>query len=78
MLTCRAVAEEATDYTEGAAPPRRRLGVWLHLRICPNCREYLRQLGRSVGLLQRAVATPPPPEQEDALMALFSQRGRAE
>ncbi len=78
MLTCRAVAAGATDYMERALPAGRRLAVWAHLRICPNCREYLRQLGRTIGLVQRAVAEPPPPEQEDALVALFKARGRPE
>ncbi len=76
MLTCHQVAEEATEYMEGTAPPPRRLGVWAHLRLCPNCREYLRQLGRTIGLARQALAPPPPAEVEDQLAAIFATQGR--
>ncbi len=76
MLTCHQVAAGATDYMEGAAPPLRRLGVWAHLRICPNCREYLRQLSRSIGLARRALVAAPAAEVEDALAAIFAAHGQ--
>ena len=76
MLSCHEVAEEATEYMEGAAPVGRRLGVWAHLRICPNCREYLRQLGRTIGLARRALVEAPSAEVEDGLAAIFSARGQ--
>jgi anti-sigma factor RsiW len=76
MLTCHQVAEEATEYMEGAASPARRLAVWAHLRLCPNCREYLRQLSRTIGLARRALAPPPPAEVEDALAAIFAAQGK--
>lgn len=75
MLTCREVAAAATDYMENAGSASRRAGVWLHLRLCPNCREYLRQLGRSIGLVKRAAEAPPEPAQEEALVALFARKG---
>ncbi len=75
MLTCHDVAEQATDYMEGATGRGRRMAVWAHLRLCPNCREYLRQLRHGVGLARRALAeAPPPAEVEDALAALFAAR----
>ncbi len=76
MLTCHQVAEGATEYMEGAAPPMRRLGVWAHLRVCRNCREYLRQLSRTIGLARRALVPPPAPEVEDGLAAIFAAQGR--
>ena len=75
MLTCQHVAEAATDYMEGTTSRGQRLAVWAHLRLCPNCREYLRQLARSIGLARRAAAPPPPAEVEDALAALFAAQG---
>ncbi|MBD0272884.1 MAG: zf-HC2 domain-containing protein [Acetobacteraceae bacterium] len=70
MPTCREVAEQATEYLEEAMPRRERLGVWAHLRICPNCRAYLRQLMGTIALARRAGAGPPPPPQdEDRLVA---------
>ena len=72
MPTCQEVAENATEYLEKAMPRRERLGVWAHLRVCPNCRAYLRQLLNTVALTRRAgaAATPPPaPHEEDRLVA---------
>ena len=76
MLTCHQVAAEATEYMEGTAPPARRLGVWAHLRICRNCREYLRQLGRSIDLARRALVEAPSAEVEDELAAIFAAQGQ--
>jgi predicted anti-sigma-YlaC factor YlaD len=77
MLTCREVAALATDYLERTAPRAQRLAVWAHLRLCPNCRVYLRQLVRSIRLTRRAVEEAPPPAVEDELTALFAARGKA-
>ncbi len=73
MPTCREVAEQATEYLERTMPPRRRLGVWAHLRVCPNCRTYLRQFVDTVALTRRAGAgvPPPPPHEEDRLVAVM-------
>ena len=73
MPTCREVAEHATEYLERAMPRRERFAVWTHLRICPNCRNYLRQLMRTVSLTRRAGASdpPPPPQEEDRLVAMM-------
>lgn len=73
MPTCQEVAEHATEYLEKAMPRRERFGVWTHLRICPNCRAYLRQLMRTVSLTRRAGASgpPPSPQEEDRLVAIM-------
>ena len=73
MPTCQEVAEQATEYLEKAMPRRERLGVWAHLRVCPNCRAYLRQLLSTIALTRRAVAAapPPPPQEEDRLVAMM-------
>lgn len=73
MPTCQEVAENATEYIEKAMPRRERLGVWAHLRICPNCRNYLRQLMATMALTHRAGASgePPPPGEEDRLVAMM-------
>ncbi len=74
MPTCQEVAENATEYLERAMPRRERLGVWAHLRVCPNCRAYLRQLLNTVRLTRRAgagAAPPPTPQEEDRLVAMM-------
>jgi predicted anti-sigma-YlaC factor YlaD len=74
MPTCREVAEQATEYLEKAMPRQQRLGVWAHLRLCPNCRAFLRQLVRTITLARRAAGTadarPPAPE-EDRLVGIM-------
>lgn len=79
MPTCQEVAENATEYLEKAMPRRERLGVWAHLRICPNCRNYLRQLMATMALTRRAgaEAPPPPPEEEDRLVAVMKTAAAA-
>lgn len=71
MPTCREVAENATEYLEKTMPRGERLGVWAHLRVCPNCRAYLRQFLRTISLARRAGAEAPPPGEEDRLVAMM-------
>ncbi len=71
MPTCQEVAENATEYLEKAMPRRERLGVWAHLRVCPNCGAYLRQLLDTIALTRRAAAPPLPPREEDRLVAMM-------
>jgi predicted anti-sigma-YlaC factor YlaD len=78
MPTCREVAEQATEYLEKAMPRQQRLGVWAHLRFCPSCRAFVRQLVQTIALARRAAAgtaadarLPPPAPEEDRLVALM-------
>lgn len=54
-------------------PRRERFGVWAHLRVCPKCRAYLRQLLHTIVLTRRAGASgpPPPPQDEERLVAIM-------
>lgn len=79
MPTCQKVAEQATEYLEKAMPRRERLAVWAHLRICPNCRAFFRQLLGTVTLARRAAAVATPPaHDEDRLVALMKAARRPE
>jgi predicted anti-sigma-YlaC factor YlaD len=69
MPTCRDVAAHATDYMEGALPPRQWLAVRLHLALCRMCRVYLDQLGRTASLLRGVALAPPAAEVEERIMA---------
>jgi len=69
MPTCQEVAEQATEYLEKAMPRRERLGVWAHLRVCPNCRTYLRQFTDTIALARSAAAGVPARDEEDRLAA---------
>jgi len=74
MLTCQGISENATAYMEGALPQMKRLRVWTHLRICPACRRYLRQLRLVIGLTRHATHEPPPDMIEEKLMLAFRQK----
>lgn len=74
MLTCQGLSDKATDYMEGALPPAQRLSVWTHLRLCPACRRYLRQLRLAIGLARSATMAPPPDAIEEKLVAMFRAR----
>ena len=76
MPTCQEVAEHATEYFEKAMPRRERLGVWAHLRVCPNCRAYLRQLMGTIALARRAGTGAPAPHDEDRLVAIMKAAAR--
>ena len=69
MLTCRDVTEHATDYMEGALPPRAWLAVRLHLFVCRMCRVYVDQLRRTARLLRGCRLPPPLPEVEARIVA---------
>jgi predicted anti-sigma-YlaC factor YlaD len=80
MLTCQGLSDKATEYMEGALPRAQRLSVWAHLRVCPACRRYLRQLRLAIGLARSATMAPPPDATEEKLVAMFraERGGRAE
>jgi len=43
-LTCRDVAERATDYLDNHLPILTKVPVGLHLASCADCRAYLKQI----------------------------------
>jgi predicted anti-sigma-YlaC factor YlaD len=43
-LTCRDVAERATDYLEGRLPLFTKVCIGLHLASCADCRSYVKQI----------------------------------
>jgi uncharacterized peroxidase-related enzyme len=54
MLTCREVAEQASEYLDRELSWSRRLGVRLHLMMCRHCRAFLANLATSIALTRRA------------------------
>jgi predicted anti-sigma-YlaC factor YlaD len=43
-LTCRDVAERATEYLDNHLPILTKVPVGLHLASCADCRAYLKQI----------------------------------
>jgi anti-sigma factor RsiW len=51
MMTCRQLVELVSDYLDGRLEQRAREKFEAHLEVCPDCREYVDQVRRSVRAL---------------------------
>lgn len=69
LPSCHDVQAELTEYTEGALPLSRRLGIWIHLLLCRVCAAFRRGLEALPGLAKTSLA-PPPEAPEGAAEAL--------
>jgi predicted anti-sigma-YlaC factor YlaD len=73
MLTCRQMTELITDYLEGRLPWMDRARFRLHVGMCKNCREYLKQMKLSVAVLGAMPVEPVPDDVMEALLARFAR-----
>jgi predicted anti-sigma-YlaC factor YlaD len=71
MLTCKELTELTTDYLEGRLPLSRRVPFSLHVMMCRNCRNYLRQMKITVRTLRAIPAEPVPPEICEEMLKAF-------
>ena len=53
-MTCREVLDFLMDYDDGVLPPLVRLRFVLHLRLCAECRAYLKSYRITVAAARRA------------------------
>lgn len=58
MINCKEVNEQASDYMDGDLPLLKRLSIAMHIFICRDCRNYLKQLRSTAA----AIATVKPKE----------------
>ncbi|UVL00017.1 anti-sigma factor [Pseudomonas sp. B21-048] len=65
MLTCKEQVARSSDYLDGQLSFRERLMVRHHLRFCPNCRRFIRQMRLMQATLK--VMPEPPVADLDAL-----------
>ena len=70
-ISCKEITELATAYLERKMPRERQLAFVRHMRACPICFTYLRQLRVASWALVRAPAPKPTAETRDALLAHF-------
>ena len=63
MLTCLEFEDFIIDYLDGNLPDRQRRLFDLHLKVCRECREYLRAYRLSIYLARNSLA----PHKEIAL-----------
>jgi len=71
LPSCQDVQTHLTEYAEGSLPLSRRLGIWIHLRLCEACARFLRGLKALPGLAKRALA--PPKETPEAAAATLAK-----
>ena len=53
MFSCKDVTEKANQYIDQELPLGARLKVQLHLFVCVNCRQYIKQLHMTINALGR-------------------------
>jgi len=56
LPSCHEVQTELTEYTEGALPVSRRIGIWIHLLLCRVCAGFLRGLKALPGMAKGSLA----------------------
>ncbi len=61
MLSCREFDEFMIDYLEGGLPVWRRCLCWVHVKMCRECAEFVRQYRRTVELGLDAFDAPDAP-----------------
>lgn len=76
-LSCQQVVELVTDYLEEAMSRSERRRFERHLRGCPNCTDYLRQMRATIRATGSLTADDLSPAARDELTDLF-RRWRAE
>lgn len=52
MLKCRDIESMASDYLDKKLSLRQRLAFKMHLFLCHNCRNYIRQLRTTVASIR--------------------------
>jgi predicted anti-sigma-YlaC factor YlaD len=74
---CKQFVEDVTGYLEGSLPPEVVALIDEHLADCPHCREYLREMRRTISdasaLTERDVDAMPA-DLRNRLMDAFLER----
>jgi predicted anti-sigma-YlaC factor YlaD len=70
VVTCQELEGFMVDYLEGTLPRGQRRKFELHLRLCRDCRRYLKGYKRTITLSQTACHEPDAPVPKDMPEAL--------
>lgn len=70
-LTCRECVRLVTELLEGALSPERRALVLAHLKGCPHCPRYVRQIELAVQLAGATTSNSVPPATRAQLLDAF-------
>jgi anti-sigma factor RsiW len=72
-LSCKELVELITDYLEDALSVEERTRFEEHLVVCGGCREYLRQMRSTIGLLGKLSEETLPETVRDELLTIFQR-----
>lgn len=70
-MRCKDIADQATNYAEGALEPAARRGFEEHLRACAGCRSWVGQLGVTAQVVGMLPAPEPTVESREAALREF-------
>jgi anti-sigma factor RsiW len=76
-IACRDAVALIADYLDDALPQPQRGTLERHLRDCPHCAEYVRQIRTTIGALNILEPDTIEPAVRDELVALY-RRWRSE
>lgn len=71
-IECQQWVEMVTDYLEGALPRHLHDAAERHLAACPNCREYLEQMRRTIRVSGRLHDEDVPDDIVEALARAYT------
>ncbi len=78
MLTCKEFDDFMVDYLDGGLPVWQKYMWWLHVKMCRECANFIRQYRRVVALGQNAFDSPdsavPDSVPEELVMAAMAHR----
>lgn len=70
MLTCREMSDLGSEIIEGHLRLRTRWAVMMHLRMCPRCKMYIKQLRLTSKILQQVSPQDEPVDSQAILKKL--------
>lgn len=74
--TCREFVDSVTEFLEGALSQEDRTRVLRHLKVCPDCLRYLRQINLTIRLAREVPAETLPLPGRTALLEEFRHSRR--
>ncbi len=60
-MTCKEFDDFMVDYLEGGLPVWQKYMCWLHVKMCRECADFIRQYQRVIALEQNAFDSPDSP-----------------
>lgn len=72
--TCRACVELVTGFLEGVLSPQERALVLAHLKRCPHCPRYYRQIELTIRLAEATTSDSVPSATRAALLDAFRRQ----